>query len=247
MVHILVALDESLNAKAAFFTGISLLRQPNDVLYLLTVCSETSTMGFWGSFFWTTPEMIDEAQQKIKQPYIQLLRRYAKLCAERQIKNKVHLLLGLSEHIGEMICRTVEDKNIDFLIMGRRGMSTVKRQAHNVSWRFIELIFYFVRIFTGSNSKYCVEHAPCNLLIVKGEWGPEEVHSEKKEVIEAEEQERRRRIEEELQKNLEIIHFQSELFTKTKLSETSNDVVESTLTPKTTVSVETVKDSNKSK
>jgi len=229
MVHILVALDESLNAKAAFFTGISLLRQPNDVLYLLTVCSETSTMGFWGSFFWTTPEMIDEAQQKIKQPYIQLLRRYAKLCAERQIKNKVHLLLGLSEHIGEMICRTVEDKNIDFLIMGRRGMSTVKR------------------IFTGSNSKYCVEHAPCNLLIVKGEWGPEEVHSEKKEVIEAEEQERRRRIEEELQKNLEIIHFQSELFTKTKLSETSNDVVESTLTPKTTVSVETVKDSNKSK
>jgi len=229
MVHILVALDESLNAKAAFFTGISLLRQPSDVLYLLTVCSETSTMGFWGSFFWTTPEMIDEAQQKIKQPYIQLLRRYAKLCAERQIKNKVHLLLGLSEHIGEMICRTVEDKNIDFLIMGRRGMSTVKR------------------IFTGSNSKYCVEHAPCNLLIVKGEWGPEEVHSEKKEVIEAEEQERRRRIEEELQKNLEIIHFQSELFTKTKLSETSNDVVEPTLAPKTTVSVETVKDSNKSK
>lgn len=32
----------------------------------------------------------------------------------------------------------------------------------------------------GSTSKYCVENANCNVLVIKGEWGPQEIHDDKK-------------------------------------------------------------------
>lgn len=99
------------------------------------------------------------------------------------------MLLGTSEHIGEMICQTIENKKIDFLVIGRRGMSKLSR------------------IFVGSTSKYCVEHADCNVLVVKGEWGPAEEHTNIDEVTRMEEEERQRRIVEEDEKHT-IEHIQ---------------------------------------
>jgi hypothetical protein len=61
---------------------------------------------------------------------------------------------------------------------------------------------YLFRIFVGSNSKYCVEHAKCNVLIVKGDWAPPEIHSDLSQVIKEEEEERKRRMD-ELQHKME--------------------------------------------
>lgn len=90
-----------------------------------------------------------------------------------------------------MIVQQAEVKKVDFLIIGRRGMSTLKR------------------IFVGSTSKYCLEHANCSVLVVKGEWGPSEEHvgtfnffhspnslKALSEIDKLEEEERKRRIAE---------------------------------------------------
>lgn len=153
MVRVLVALDESENARTAFLTALTLINQEreSDQIFLLSVCEDVHDIGVWGPAFWATPAMFDEVQQKAKEPHIHLLRRYGNLCHELGLRIKPQLLLGISDHVGDMICRTCEQKHIDFLVMGRRGMSSIKR------------------LFVGSNSRYCVEHAPCNVLIVKGE------------------------------------------------------------------------------
>jgi len=95
-----------------------------------------------------------------------------------QISTPLKLTLG-SGHIGDIICGYVKENKIDFLVMGRRGLGTIER------------------LFMGSNSKYCIEEADCNVIILKHPFGPEIVHDvSKAEVIAAEEEERRWRIEE---------------------------------------------------
>jgi hypothetical protein len=42
--------------------------------------------------------------------------------------------------------------------MGRRGLGTIER------------------LFMGSNSKYCIEEANCNVIILKHAYGPEMSH-----------------------------------------------------------------------
>mmetsp|Transcript_38071 Transcript_38071/g.52871 ORF Transcript_38071/g.52871 Transcript_38071/m.52871 type:complete len:140 (+) Transcript_38071:330-749(+) len=105
--------------------------------------------------------------------------------------------------VGEVVCSYITDHQIDFLVMGRRGgLGALKR------------------LILGSSSKYCIENADCNVVIVKHPFGPEEVHEASKEaIIAAEEAEREWRImeyekkkereakeqEEESKKDLELV------------------------------------------
>jgi len=57
------------------------------------------------------------------------------------------------------------------------------------------------RLFTGSTSKYLVEHANCNVMVIKGEWGPAEEHVDIKTINQQEKAERKRRIEEHAKKS----------------------------------------------
>lgn len=38
-------------------------------------------------------------------------------------------------------------------------------------------------MFLGSNSSYCVEHAPCNVIVVKNDWKPPEEHEDLKKIV----------------------------------------------------------------
>lgn len=69
-----------------------------------------------------------------------------------QVTNCTGIVIS-SSHIGEGICKAATDKQIDVMFMGRRGISSVKR------------------LLIGSNSKYCVEHAHCNVLVIKKDYG----------------------------------------------------------------------------
>ncbi len=53
------------------------------------------------------------------------------------------------------------------------------------------------RLLIGSTSKYCLEHASCNVLVMKSPIAQAELHADKKTVIQEEENERARRIAEE--------------------------------------------------
>lgn len=149
MVRVMVAVDHSDGAKAAFYTGLSLLRHTEDELFLLTVCGHAGTLAsLLGPSSWLTPSIYNEAQEKMKRPHMELLRSFARLCVQNgvrfsfqtslataaadicrrtQVKSKVHLVLGMSDHVGDMICQAVEEKTCDFLVVGRRGMSKIKR------------------------------------------------------------------------------------------------------------------------
>lgn len=51
-------------------------------------------------------------------------------------------ILARGSHIGQMICVAAEQKGIDFLVIGRRGMNR------------------FSRLVVGSTSKHVMENAP---------------------------------------------------------------------------------------
>jgi Universal stress protein family len=78
-----------------------------------------------------------------------------------------------------MICDQLKEKHVDFCVIGRRGAGGV------------------TRFFMGSNSKYVMEHAEATVIVVKGDWGPAELHDDKQAVLDAEEQERQRRMKHE--------------------------------------------------
>jgi len=48
-----------------------------------------------------------------------------------------------------MLCKAVDQKGIDYVVMGRRGLGT------------------FERMLLGSTSKYVIENAKCNVIIAK--------------------------------------------------------------------------------
>jgi len=89
------------------------------------------------------------------------------------------MMKGSSSNAGDLICRAVNQYNIHQVVTGRRDMGDVKR------------------FFLGSTSKYILEHANCNVVVVKIAVGPEEEHSDRTKAIQAEESERIRRIIEE--------------------------------------------------
>ena len=63
---------------------------------------------------------------------------------------RIFPMLGSTYNVGELIIASVEDKKIDILVVGRRGMSGV------------------ARVVLGSTSKYLLEHCPCDVLVIKG-------------------------------------------------------------------------------
>ncbi|PRP73505.1 hypothetical protein PROFUN_02514 [Planoprotostelium fungivorum] len=145
MVNVLVALDHSDHSKAAFYNALMLMRNPEDVLYLVSVMQEYPAFAVGGVF--TPSDAFSAVDGETKKAYTNLLQEYAQLCIHDKIE--FHLLLAHSNHIGEMLCQTVEEKKIDYLVLGRKGSSRIKR------------------VFMGSTSKFCMEHASCNVLVVK--------------------------------------------------------------------------------
>jgi len=187
MVNYMVAVDSSNFAKAAFFSAVSIMDKTSDHLFIITVVNDYSSWYRYG--FGTSMEDMApfiEAKDLAKNEGKKILRTYEALCRTHNVVN-YHLILSLSEYSGEMICQAVQLKHIDFLFIGRRGLGK------------------FTRWIVGSTSRYCVEHADCNVLVTKGEWGPDEEHSDIKTVSAQEEKERQERIK--LEKQEEVMQL----------------------------------------
>eukprot|EP00008_Paramoeba_atlantica_P004887 CAMPEP_0201475128 /NCGR_PEP_ID=MMETSP0151_2-20130828/585_1 /ASSEMBLY_ACC=CAM_ASM_000257 /TAXON_ID=200890 /ORGANISM="Paramoeba atlantica, Strain 621/1 / CCAP 1560/9" /LENGTH=232 /DNA_ID=CAMNT_0047855143 /DNA_START=81 /DNA_END=779 /DNA_ORIENTATION=- len=172
--HYLVAIDDSENAEWAFNYTTSTMDKHLDVLHLMTIRSEDSSAYGLGAAY--AYDLIVKAREAEKARCKKLLRTYARKAHEVGITTHLKLTLG-NGHIGEIVCGYITEHKVDFLVMGRRGMGTLSR------------------LFLGSNSKYCIENADCNVVIIKHAFGPEVVHdASKAAVIAAEEEERQWRI-----------------------------------------------------
>jgi len=148
-VNYMVAVDDSENARAAFYQAVTMINRDRDHLYIIAVAEDTLKYAFVTPGF-VPPSIYLNAQAQVNKDTSILLHKYGKFCDKAGIKHT--LLLGVSSHIGEMITQAADTKNVDFLVIGRRGMGKIKR------------------LFVGSTSKYCVEHCKCNVMVVKGEW-----------------------------------------------------------------------------
>ncbi|KAK9156960.1 hypothetical protein Scep_003534 [Stephania cephalantha] len=88
-------------------------------------------------------ESVKKAQEKNT---AMLLSQASKLCKHTPVKVETMMMEGEPK---EMICEAVEQTHPDLLILGSRGLGTLKRA------------------FLGSVSDYCAHHAKCPVLIVK--------------------------------------------------------------------------------
>ncbi len=90
----MVALDESLTAKSAFYTAVAMMDASRDKLFLITVVSLMKSTGPQWAF---VPSSVEEmVQEKAKAAGKELLHRYAKLCEAKKIPYKA--ILGVSNH-----------------------------------------------------------------------------------------------------------------------------------------------------
>ncbi|XP_008241135.1 PREDICTED: universal stress protein YxiE-like [Prunus mume] len=75
-----------------------------------------------------------------------ILARALEICKDKMIKAETLILRGDPK---DMICEATEQRHVDLLVVGSRGLGMVKRA------------------FLGSVSSYCAHHAKCPVVIVK--------------------------------------------------------------------------------
>lgn len=178
MVNYMVCLDGSAHAEKAYNWAVQTMNQQVDHLFLLIVAERIShaflTAGLSYGY-------IMSAQEEIQREAKKVLLKYARMA--QAMKIKVTPLISTSQNAGEAICTAAKLKEADFLVVGSRGQGKV------------------ASFLLGSVSKYCVENAPCNVIIAKIPAPATEVHTDLAEVRRLEEEERKRRIMEEKTSN----------------------------------------------
>jgi len=170
----LVAVDDSDYAHWAFNYAVALMK-PNDQLFLMHVAEEPATL-FVG---YASSSLIDTLSKVADEKARKILVHYGHKAQKAGLKFK--MMKGTNSNPGELICKAIDNYHVDTCVIGRRGLGN------------------FERFFTGSTSRYVMENADCDVIIVKRPFGPAEEHGStdlKAQVIQAEEHERLRRIEE---------------------------------------------------
>jgi len=169
----MVAVDDSNQSSYAFNYATQFMDKALDHLFLFNVHDEPTIV--YGGY--ATPELLTSLHDVEEKRSKKILVHYGLKAKELGIKYT--MMKGSAANAGELICKAVKQYSIHNVVTGRRDMGEVKR------------------FFVGSTSKYIVENAECNVIVVKIPVGPEEEHSDKSKTILAEESERIRRINEE--------------------------------------------------
>jgi len=167
----LVAVDGSDSSHQAFTLTVQMMNKEKDLIYVLGVVERLTHKYTVSPAFFAT---VQDSQTAIERETKNRLRIYATNCEDLGVK-RWSILVGTSPNVGDLICKSCEIKNVDTLVVGRKGSNV------------------FSRFLTGSTSKYCMEHATCNVLVARNVIPPEEIHVNKEVVIKAEEEERERR------------------------------------------------------
>ena len=139
----LVAIDDTPASTHAFNFAIGYMKRDVDELYLLHAM-ESPVAAFIG---YATVTLIEGLQRAERERAMKILTHFGRLAKGAGVRYK--LLQGSSASAGKLLCRAVKEFDIAQLVIGRREMGTIHR------------------FFSGSVSKYVVEHADCNVVVVK--------------------------------------------------------------------------------
>jgi len=143
MVKYMVCIDGSESSKKAFKAVCKFVNKEIDHLFIFM--GEEDLMQV-SSFPLVIPEYVVSLQEREDQRCKEILRQYG---AEAKSLNIAHTLILGHGNVKELMIKEVDEKQIDFLVMGRRGLGK------------------FERFFVGSNTKYALENVNCSLIIIK--------------------------------------------------------------------------------
>ncbi|EXC03813.1 Universal stress protein A-like protein [Morus notabilis] len=100
-----------------------------------------------GTAVYATTTVVESVRKAQEENSAALLSRALQMCKEKpNIKAETLMLEGDPK---DRICQATEQMHVDLLVVGSRGLGTIKRA------------------FLGSVSDYCTHHAKCPVLIVK--------------------------------------------------------------------------------
>ncbi|XP_072992310.1 uncharacterized protein [Typha latifolia] len=99
-----------------------------------------------GPEVYATSSVIESVKKAQEENSRNVLNKALHICQEKGIRAESIIVDGDPK---DMICQTAEQMHVDLLIIGNRGLGTIKRA------------------FLGSVSDYCAHHAKCATLIVK--------------------------------------------------------------------------------
>eukprot|EP01119_Soliformovum_irregulare_P002318 TRINITY_DN12600_c0_g1_i1.p1 TRINITY_DN12600_c0_g1~~TRINITY_DN12600_c0_g1_i1.p1 ORF type:complete len:229 (-),score=45.12 TRINITY_DN12600_c0_g1_i1:80-766(-) len=150
MVNFMVAVDETQQSESAFYIAAKMLNTRTDKLYVIHVLVPNTQSWSWYSPFLDVDQDTANAKQKITDTGKLLLDKFQNLCAAMKIQYEPVLAVGVD--VGATLCEEVKKRNIDFLVVYRRGMGAIQRMLQ------------------GSVSKHLVEYAPCTVIVAKDEW-----------------------------------------------------------------------------
>ena len=138
----LIAVDSSDNAKKAVEHALTIMSPESDFVVLLTVVEQIS---FFDEIN-LQENMIRDFRRQLEEKATETLTKYTKILTDANIPHDSFVRKGSAK---EVICDEALNKSIDTIIIGRRGMNAVKR------------------LFVGSTSEYCIQNAPCSVLVIK--------------------------------------------------------------------------------
>ncbi|XP_057498026.1 uncharacterized protein LOC130782653 [Actinidia eriantha] len=99
-----------------------------------------------GAAAFATPSMVESVRKAQEENAANILSRALHMCKHKMVKAETLILQGDPK---DMICQAAEQMQVDFVVVGSRGLGKIKRAL------------------LGSVSDYCAHHVKCPILIVK--------------------------------------------------------------------------------
>ncbi|MED6145253.1 hypothetical protein PIB30_023496 [Stylosanthes scabra] len=173
-MKVMVAIDESEGSFYAlkwaldnYISTISMNKNNNNneeessiMMYLVNVQPKFQhfvyPIGATGAAYYPATAVVESVRKAQEERSAVILSRASKMCKDKLVKAETIILNGDPR---EMICQAAENMSVNLLIIGSRGLGTLKRA------------------FLGSVSDYCAHHVKIPILIVKP---PPEDHTNKK-------------------------------------------------------------------
>ena len=139
--NILVAIDGSEKAEKAFMEAVAAAKRNQATLHILYVNEVTGN--YFGDFGFLTPNLQEELDEVAEQ-----MNEHRNLAIEKGLTDiETYILYGYPK---TLIANFNESKEpIDLIVMGATGLNAVERAL------------------VGSTTSYVVNHAPCNVLVIK--------------------------------------------------------------------------------
>ncbi|CAC9746419.1 Putative universal stress protein [Enterococcus faecalis] len=138
--HILVALDGSYQSEKAFHEAVRIAKEEQATLYLATIINDAE--------FTTSPFSFEELYDLEKHKSEEMLTEKAKQASEIGVKT-VKKIVELGSPKRYLANTISENYAIDLIVLGATGRGAIQRTL------------------IGSTTDYVVNHALCNVLVVR--------------------------------------------------------------------------------